>query len=175
MLKKILNGMIMSITLTNTAFAFFCPTNFTQINMGDSIDQINQQCGKPALIETKKVEPTGPQEWNYYIPQTVASDTLTPMQGSLKMQVTMDNKGKVININVNGIGVGATSVCGNNIQLGDTKEAIKKVCGNPGYINKESTADLEKTHKADIMTTYIYKSDPPVKLIFTNGKLTSKQ
>src|SRR3990167_2810502 len=92
--------------LPYSAFAFFCPNNFSQIEMGNTIEQVTAACGKPTKEVTKDAEPTVPQEWSYYIPQTVSSDSLQQQSGTLKTSVTFDKDGKAINISVNGIGVG---------------------------------------------------------------------
>jgi len=159
-----------------SSYAFFCPTNFNQINLGYSIEQIQQTCGKPDRIETKEVEPLVPQEWNYYIPQSVMLSANQLGQGTLKTSVAFDKNGKAINISVNGIGVGATTICNNrNIQLGDTREAIKTACGEPSFITRQSNPDTGTPPKKIQVTTFFYNSTPPQQLIFKDGKLTSHQ
>lgn len=160
------------------AFAFFCPNNFKQIDLNYTTDQVIEQCGKPDKQTTTTVAPEGPQEWSYYIPQTVSTTGLTPTQGTLKTQVTFDNQGKAINISVNGIGVGATTICGNKqIQLGDTRDAIKKVCGEPSFINNQNANPkaLGAPGALNQVTEFIYNTNPPVTLHFVNGRLESKQ
>lgn len=156
-------------------FAFFCPTNFSQITVGDTIEQVTKICGKPNKQETKEVKPEGPQEWSYYVSQTVSMGNLTPAQGTLKTQVTFDNTGKAINMSVNGVGVGATAICGTMIQLGDTMEKVKNACGEPSFINKQN-ANLPATQVPSTkVTTFFYNSTPPVKLIFKDGKLSERE
>lgn len=38
------------------SLAFFCPTNFNQIDIGYTTDQVIQLCGKPDKQETKEGE-----------------------------------------------------------------------------------------------------------------------
>lgn len=183
--KKLIFIIIFLLLNPQFSFAsFFCPTNFSQIDMGATMDQVIQTCGAPDTKEAKEVKKEGPQEWTYYITQTVATTTMTPSQGTLKTQVTFDKSGKLINISVNGIGVGATNICGvNSIQLGDTRETVKKACGDPSFVNKQQNnppaeSDSGTTlpqQKPDQMTTFTYNSTPPVKLIFINGILTDKE
>ena len=170
-----------------SSYAFFCPTNFNQINVGDSIDQVTTQCGKPTTQETKEQAGEVAQEWSYYISQTVATATTDQAQGTLKTQITFDASGKAVNISVNGIGVGSTTVCGQTtIQLGDTREAIKAACGDPVFIRKQDTTTppsgpqqptntLGQPQPSTKITTFTYSSNPPVTLTFENGKLTGKQ
>lgn len=171
---KLIMLLILSPSLSH---AFFCPTNFNQINLGDTLEQVKEQCGKPDKEEKKDAEPSVPQEWNYYIPQTVATSTTTGEQGTLKTSLTFDKDGKAINISVNGIGVGASTICGKSIQLGDTRDAVKAACGEPSFINKQQTTSSESANKAEVkkIVTYTYNSNPPVKLIFEDGKLLSKE
>lgn len=167
--------------LPSSAFAFFCPTNFNQINFGDTIDQVKQACGNPAKEETKDVTKNVPQEWSYYIPQSVGmGGTYTQAQGTLKTSITFDKDDKAVNISVNGIGVGATTICGQNIQLGDSQETVKSACGEPSFINKEqprapTTDTTTAPAVADKITEFTYTSNPPTVLVFESGVLTSKK
>lgn len=154
------------------AFAFFCPNNFSQIDMGNTIDQVTAACGKPTKEETKDQEPTVPQEWSYYVPQTVASDSMQQQSGTLKTTVTFDKDGKAINISVNGIGVGSSTICGGTIQLGNTLDQIKSACGKPSFVNKqqpEPGAGAEQ--KKSKITTFTYGDKT---LTFTDGILTGR-
>lgn len=153
-------------------YALFCPSNFTQIQIGDTIQQVEQQCGKPDKQEIKEGDSNAPQEWSYYIPQTVSTNTTMQEQGTLKTSITFDASGKAINISVNGIGVGSTTICGNTtVQLGDTRDQVKAACGAPSFINtqeQKSTSTSTETNKIVIDT---YNTNPPAILIFKNGKL----
>lgn len=162
-------------SLTNACFAFFCPSNFNQIDFGMTIDQVSQLCGKPAKQETKNQEQDGPQEWVYYIPQTVATDTTNTEQGTLKTSISFDKDGKAVNISVNGIGVGSSTICGGAIALGQSRDDIKAACGEPSYINKSTNPSTTEKPKTTKITTFIYNTNPPVKLIFENDLLTNKQ
>jgi hypothetical protein len=156
--------------LPTLSFAFFCPNNFNQIQMGYTIDQVTQACGKPEKEETKDIEPSVPQEWTYYIPQTVASDTTEAQSGTLKTSVTFDKDGKAINISVNGIGVGSSTICGQPIQLGSTIDQIKSSCGKPSFINKQQP-DSSAPQQKSKSTTFNYGDKT---LTFTDGVLTGK-
>lgn len=167
--------------LPNFCYAFFCPTNFNLVQIGDSLDHVLQQCGKPdkRIDETKK--PEGPQEWTFYTPQEVTTPSLYSTTGSLKTQMTFDNSGKIINISVNGIGVGATTICGGyNVQLGDDREQVKRACGEPSFINRDANPKIlpEGSNKDLKITTIIYNGGPAtpgMKLTFVNGVLSSQE
>lgn len=162
--------------LPSISYAFFCPTNFTQINFGATIAQVTEACGKPdAQSDSKKSDENVPQEWSYYVPQTVAQPGMQKVQGTLKTQLTFDNQGRAINISVNGLGVGATTICGGKmIRLGDTRETVEAACGEPSFINKGDSNSAGPVQETNI-TTFIYNTNPPTKLIFENGVLTQKQ
>lgn len=159
------------------SFAFFCPSNFNQIDYGNSPEQVVQQCGKPDKESFREVKPEGPQEWSYYVPQAVATQNSGTTQGTLKTQVTFDENGKAINISVNGIGVGSSTICGNTIQLGDTRDSIKAVCGNPSFISKAEPSTNGGVDPLQItkITEFTYNSNPPVTLVFENGILKEKR
>jgi len=157
-----------------SVFAFFCPNTFNQIEIGDTIEQVEKQCGKPDSQTEKEIKKPVPEEWNYYIPQTVGGNSLTPMQGTLKTSFTFDASGKAINISVNGIGVGSTTICGSNVQLGDTRDTIKAACGSASIINKQLSENDTKDQAANKMIIFNYKSNPPTTLTFENGKLTAR-
>lgn len=162
--------------IPTSSFAFFCPNNFNQIDYGNTIAQVEQICGKPDKQDTKDAPPAqGPQEWNYFIQQTLPGNGgLGNMLGTVKTQISFDGSGKVINISVNGIGVGATAICGSNIQLGSSMEAVKSACGSPALVDKGSNNQPAPSNAeaANKVTTYTYGS---TKLIFENGVLKSKE
>jgi len=164
--------------LPTVGFAFFCPTNFQQIDYGMTIDQVTQMCGKPEnKKEFTKENENIPQEWVYYIPQSVGMGTYQTAQGTLKTSVSFDDKGKAINISVNGIGVGATSICGGaNLQLGSDRDTVKAACGKPAVINKQALSAEDTAKQETKVTEFNYSTaNPPVVLIFENGKLTEKK
>lgn len=164
-----------ALIISSSCFAFFCPTNFSQIDFGNSIDQVKQLCGGPDKETSVAKEPKTPQEWTYFIPQTVsATNTANQMQGTLKTSITFDKDGNAINISVNGIGVGASTICGNNIQLGDSQESIKTACGKPGFINKQEAENASDQQKIKV-TELLYNGNPPVILVFENGVLKEKK
>ncbi len=163
------------LTLSTSGFAMFCPKSFNQINLGDTIEQVEQQCGKPDFIKKTQGEDNGPQEWNFYAhPQMKKSTEMRTNSGaeaSVKVAVAM-NDGKVVNISANGMSLAATTICGGkSITVGDTAKTVKNACGEPVFINKSS---IPNKQKPDEIIEYKYSSTPAVVLTFVNGKLTER-
>lgn len=173
---KLIWVILTSLFIPNISFALFCPKNFNVIAMGDNIADVRQKCGAPDTDMKKEVEKEGPQEWSYFLPQTVATGTSYQSTGTLKVTIAFDKSNRAININVNGIGVGESTICGNPIKLDDSRETVKAACGKPAMVNKNiNDGDQSSATPADNKDTieeYQYLSNPPVVLVFTNGVLT---
>lgn len=170
----------MNKTLVGLAFILFssichaltCPTNFSIVNEGESIESVRLKCGKPDEEKKSEVDKPVPQEWTYFITETVATSSSYQTTGTLKTTITFNKEDKAINISVNGIGVGESTICGNPIRLNDTRDSVKQACGKPSFINKETNESGEKN--VDTIITFIYKN-PPGTFTFKNGKLVSGQ
>lgn len=146
--------------------------------MGATVDEVLRQCGSPdSQKESKKINDNIPQEWSYYVPQTVSTNTFNQAQGTLKASVAFDNEGKAINISVNGIGVGSTSLCGKYIKLGDTRDTIQSSCGEPAIVNRQTNNQTgqPRTGQEIKVLELMYSSTPPTILVFENGKLTERR
>ena len=75
---------------------------------------------------------------------------------------------------VNGIGVGASTVCGNTtLQLGATRDEVKAACGQPAFINKQQV-DPTANPPTKIIE-FMYNSNPPQTLVFENGILKDRK
>ncbi len=172
--------------LSTSASAMFCPKNFNQINMGDTIEQVQQQCGKPDSQKTVKGEDNGPQEWTFYVhPQMkryTETRTNSGQEASVKMTVAFNN-GKVINITVNSMSLATTTVCGSSasgqitqslqgISIGDSAKSVKDACGNPIAVSKGTESNDQKPIE---MIEYTYNSSPPAVLVFEGGKLVERK
>jgi len=171
-----LNKKIIAITLLffcpYVSYAMFCPTNFNLVSLGDSIDSVKEKCGKPDSEKTKEMPKPEPQEWTYFTTQTVSTGTSYQATGTLKTTVTFDKDDKAINISVNGIGVGESTICGTPIQLNNSRDQVKAACGEPSFINKQGVDATGGTDKKDVVTEYTYNANPPFTFIFTNSVLT---
>ena len=161
------------LSLSTSASAMFCPNNFNQINIGDTIEQVQQQCGKPDTEQKVKAEDNGPQEWNFYVhPQMkkyTEMRTNSGAEASVKMAIAL-NGGKVVNITINGMSLAATTICGPSVTVGDTAKSVKNACGDPVFVNKSST-----TEKPPEVIEYKYSGNTPATLVFEGGKLKERQ
>lgn len=174
---KLIASCITLTCLPAVSFAFFCPSNFNQIDFGMSPDQVTQQCGKPdKQTEAEKENENIPQSWDFYLKQPVAtgSNAQPSTVGTMKSSFVFDADGKLINMSVNGIGVGASSVCGKPINLGATRDEVKAACGDPGFVSK-SQASGEQQKPIKVIEFEYSSANPPATLVFENGVLTSKK
>ncbi len=155
---------------STNSFAIFCPSNFNQINIGDPIEKIETQCGKPTSQTTSKTTANQPQEWNYYVP--MSSNQTGSQTGTVRMTVAFD-QGKVVNLSVNSVGVSSTDLCGPTVQIGDAQRAVESACGKPKLINTgQQSQDSQNTTE---ITTFTYEGPQTATLTFENGKLKSRQ
>lgn len=160
------------------SFAMFCPTNFNQINIGDTIKQVQDQCGKPETSKNTTSEANQPQEWTFYVP--VPTDPYTmgynPNAGTMKVTMAFVD-GKVVNMTSNGIGVGATALCGGaNLQLGSTIKDVKTACGKPAMVNKTNMGTEGGAPQPNEISEWKYTGPTgTTTLIFENGKLKERK
>jgi hypothetical protein len=177
-MKRLLSLLLLSIP--QLSFAFLCPSNFNQIDYGMTVADVTKTCGAPASTkQSVREQDNMPQEWTYYVPQTVSFNTLQQSTGTMKTSFAVDANGHAVNISVNGLGVGATTICGSNVQLGDSRDAIKSACGNPSFINKQngpgSSVVGQGSDQNIQVTDLLYNGNPPVTLEFENGILKDRK
>jgi hypothetical protein len=162
--------LISLLVVSTPSLAMFCPKGFNEMNLGDSPDTVIATCGKPDEQTSNKKAANQPEAWVYYIVGSPGSP------GTLKTEVAFDVTGKVINISVNGAGVSQTPICNNKmIQFGDSKETVKAACGAPAYVNPNAKPDDVAAPDAIETTTFIYKTDPVITLIFKDNKLVERK
>jgi hypothetical protein len=156
------------------SYAMFCPGNFNEINMGDTIANVTAQCGPPTAQKASDSTADQPQEWTYYLTQA-STDPTQPQAATLRTTIFFQ-KDKVTNMTVNGIGLSSTQICaGQTVQVGDSPETVKAACGAPALVNVAkappgSAADTTKT------TTYTYSTNTGnVELVFVNGVLKERK
>lgn len=180
----LLTTALMAVYAANS-YAFFCPKNFNQIEFGDSMASVLQACGAADSKVVKDAPDNTPQEWSYFVAQQSRGTMSNAAQGTIKTSFAFDGNGKLININVNGIGVATTSNCGSPVVLGDTRQTVQAACGKPSFVNQENqpTSGINanansKTEEVDESTKLVeltYSSTPPITLIFEGGRLTGKR
>ena len=165
--KKILLASIACLC-TTPALAMLCPNNFNEINIGDTLDHVKEQCGPPDTEKTVDGQANIPQEWVYFI-QVAADNTAT-----LRTTVAFAN-GKVSNLSANGTSLASTTICaGNTVSIGDTEESVKTACGKPALINQGNLTPAAVAALTPKIVDVTYGS-PAVTLEFVNGVLKTKQ
>ncbi|MDX1901032.1 MAG: DUF2845 domain-containing protein [Gammaproteobacteria bacterium] len=188
-MKKITLGALLSLGITSPAFAFFCPTNLQMIEFGDSIDHVQQQCGKPASTQKLKVsQDATAQEWVYNknnVSQAQAqgmSQTYNPQQ----LKIMFANK-HVTSITLNGFPTdNSNGNCNPDITINSLIDDVKAACGKPDMVTLDNSASNNESNqlsqnpsdekdltKGTVELTY--DSSPPVTLVFQDGKLTEKK
>lgn len=175
-MKKGILSLLISIYSTS-GFAMFCPSNFNQINIGDTLQQVEAQCGKPLTSVTTKSTANLPQEWTYYATlPSVPPVAPNASQGTMKVTFAFVNN-KLTNITSNGLGVGATTICNNvNLQLGNSTEDVEKACGKAAIVTQTNLQNAAAaTPPPTETTTWTYDSTPAVTLIFVDGKLKERK
>jgi hypothetical protein len=167
-----------SALISSPAFAMLCPGNFNTINVGDTLESVIQQCGKPDSYKTYDSTADAPQEWNYYVqvPSQLYGTIGSSGQASLKTTVGFA-EGKVSNISVNGIGVSTTAICGGTIQIGDTQDAVQKTCGKPQFINTGNGAQQgsQNNGPAAKMVDLTYTGGSGAIFVFKNNVLIQRK
>jgi len=146
------------------SYALFCPGNFNTINVGDTIDQVTANCGQPAAQHTHTESPNLPQEWTYYVKMSPTD------QATIKMTVAF-NQGLVTNMNVNGIGLSNTSVCGATVQIGDTTKTVESVCGKAAFIQQGNAPQSQPGAETKITEMTYTTQTGDTTLVFKNGLL----
>ncbi len=164
-MKKKLFLVSAAVLLSQPAFALFCPNGFNQINYGDTPEQVQAECGKPDGIAEEKSDENVPQQWQYY-PKP------DPQAGSTVNLTVVFEKGKVANLAVNGTNLQTTPICGQrSVTVGDSFAKVKAACGTSAFITK---GNVPPGTGETITTKYKYNGQPPVVLIFQDGKLTKR-
>lgn len=169
-----------TLCISSYSFAMLCPSNFNEYNIGDSFAAVQQACGKPDKETTTDSKANQPQEWIYFANlgssgnMQYSNNNGGTAAATVRMTIGFGKDGKVSNMTVNGIGVGATPVCGNNVQIGDSMESVKASCGAPAMINQSTNnANAETTKITE--WTYTNTGSAPATLIFNNEKLTGRK
>lgn len=201
-MKQILLVFTLLICSFNT-YALFCPTNYTTIKIGDTLEHVLEVCGPPATQNSFRNPTNAAQEWVYYL-----QDKL-PAQSNAKMNVLFKND-KVTNIEVFGASapasagsdekclallqskgstpeliksacqdnspapeqqrnVESTAICGANIHVGDSTQAVEFACGKPAIVNMKENPEESPVAPYTMIT---YNGPPVTTLIFQNGRLT---
>jgi hypothetical protein len=174
--------LLAALGLSSPSFAMLCPTNFNEYNIGDSLETVQQTCGKPDKETKSEAKPSVPQEWVYFVrlgnSGNMAYSNNAGSNSAATMRMTIAfNKDKVTNMTVNGIGVSATPACGSNVQVGDTLASVKATCGAPVMVNQSNvpTGSSADTGATKVIEWLYNTGATPTTLVFENGKLTKRK
>jgi hypothetical protein len=178
---------------TSQAFAIFCPTNFSSINFGDSIDEVKRVCGDPNSFNQYTTTTTSNQIWTYYIKAPGISQRMTKMvilfrdnlivniqiiddtAANIQLCESVQTGNRVFTNSVcktplNSQNVASTNICGALIQVGNTRDIVTRTCGAPAL-----KKDVGQANPPVNVTEFIYNGPPPVTLIFENGQLKDRK
>lgn len=173
--------------ISSNAFAIFCPTNFSSIDYGYTIDQVVAVCGEPNSQNTFTQANITTQEWEYYI----RTNPFSQITEKLRILISGD---RVANINVPGpqicettqigghtknicressrrVNVISTTLCGQIINVGDNSQTVEMACGQPIILNQQQNLQNPDTQ----ITEFQYNGPPPVTLIFEGGILKARK
>ncbi len=175
------------------AFAIFCPTNFSNINFGDTIEQIQQVCGNPNSVNQYKKNLATNQVWEYYIKAPGFDQNMAKMSVLFRddqvmnihirydpyarAQICLITQNKDVRIlpafctnPADNQNVASTDICGTSIQVGNNTQSVELACGQPAV-----TKNVPGTENQSIYVTEFHYNGPPrVTLIFENGKLSDR-
>jgi len=178
------------------AFALFCPNNFSSIDYGNTIQQVEQTCGQPSSVNTYQKTQATNQTWDYYIQAPGFNQNMAKMSllfrddelmnihlhynAATRAQICplLSTKNKVPAITSfcftsnNDENVSSTNICGGFIQVGNNAQAIKYVCGEPAAIKDVPGTQVQST---DITELHYSGGAQNVTLIFENGVLKDRQ
>jgi hypothetical protein len=188
-------SVICLLLFSTTSFAMFCPSNFKNIDIGDSLEQVLELCGPPTTQKTYKQNATSSaEEWTYY-------KRVNPLdQSTAKMVVVIQND-QVININIaddsavsNEVcqstitgskfaqsvcnstlnsqhNVGSTQICGAPIQIGDHAQTVETACGKAVAVTAYQQPDQPPPTE---IVELDYDGPPKAALLFENKLLVQR-
>lgn len=189
MLKKML-AWCLGLGLIHTALAdpFYCTQNNQYINVGMTIPEVLQACGKPQEVKTSKKMGTTRimmTQMVFTIATNITrvySGTVTPgiqsgafnvNTGPTATAVVNVVDGKIKSISLNGTNTESISLCGGSpFGVGDDAQLSVDSCGDPSSIN--DTYMTVSTGQPVQIESWKYQPDnyqPPFTLIFADGVL----
>lgn len=173
------------------AFAIFCPTNFSNIDLGNTIQQVQEVCGTPTSVNQYQKTKMSNQIWNYYIRAPGLNQNMAKMSVLFRNDEVMNihlhynseicpllltkKNGQVVPPfcikSINDEDVASTNLCGGFIQVGNNAQAVQYACGQPAVIQAVPGTE---TQPVDV-TELHYDGPPKATLIFENGQLIDRQ
>lgn len=160
--------------------SYYCPITHNYVNLGDTIDQVTKACGNPTDTKTwtsVNYDSIPVEQWIYQArmpllhkqyPTTGVNIVSYPITLAINFK---DNQISQMMAEGNIVQAGYYCSLDTPIKIGDSKNAVKSLCGTPNAI-KNTTQPTEKHTATQLI--YIYKLDQysnPVSLYFENFKL----
>lgn len=175
--------MLSSLLLPTSLWAvdsLYCSANHGTIKVGMTEQQVIQACGKPIATKKSNNPPTRKVPVTQYIFNNQGTSTafygvwnIQTGSGGVQLEVDVLNN-KVISARVNGSDSNGFSVCGVNIQVGDSESTVLNNCGNPAMVNQTYVDEDIPGIKNTVLWLYQQgQYTQPFTLTFTDGKLQS--
>lgn len=141
------------------AFALPCSTTGTDTNRGDTIEAVMQRCGTPLAQNAYSKTTISTQKWFYYL--RTPSNILNKVSFFFK-------DSQIVSIDIDGISVASSGICGPMLQTGNTVDDVAAACGDPIYKQplESNTVQVSELQYSDIS---------PKTWIFEDGKLVDWQ
>lgn len=183
-----------SFLLTTNVYALFCPTNFSSVDYGASVDQVVSQCGKPKELKQYKSYGNLAQQWTYFVKpngyqnQTVKMNVL--LSNNTVANITVEDQNQSTTSQCQGTtnsglfqaqctaqsntqSLASTLLCGFPLKLGDTSQVVQSSCGKPAIIQQVQANDPSNANTLQI-AELTYDGPPRVLFRFQDGKLKER-
>lgn len=184
--------LVIGLSPVYAASNYFCPGGNQTISVGMTEEQVSSACGQPL----SKQQSQGPAVEKVPVQQLIYNQAggSTAFYGVWKVPTgnshgvslvvsVMDNK--VVDIQMNGGSVNASSVCqgggtafgtdssgGGSFSVGDPVSMVYAACGNPSNVNNTYIQKpLPGVKKPETWIYHFGQYQPPVQLHFQGGKL----
>lgn len=166
------------ILLSSVVYAqdfYFCSQTSNYVYINDSLESVQQNCGKPISTETSEIQPTETREierWTYnYHPNAALRNGQQKYGKDLFIVDFYENQ--AVKIMVQGQSVQSTNYCSpfTAIKLGDTGPVVYQVCRYPTTKETINVPVSDKSIQQTILTYPDTTTGQNVKLIFHDGQL----
>ncbi len=172
---------------TAMAADVYCPQKSGHINVGMTEAQVIAACGDPIATKESNRPATQKVPLKQLIYTSLNRDarpectydlyniySLPCGSTGLTLKIDIINE-KVVNVNIDGTGSNATSICGGvDIQLGANENDVYAACGSPNTVNETFlNQPIPSDKKPKVWLYQIDQYHKPITLTFVNGKLQS--
>lgn len=158
--------------------SYYCANTNSYVNLGDSIDQVTQNCGEPTQtkMDNSVTSASLPvEQWSYQAPFVVTAGKVQYVsRPNFRIPLIINfSDNKVVRIYDQENEAKESYFCNPlvPVKIGDTKEDVRNLCSNPTLV--ENTSQQSKK-KVTPQLIYIYQPnsyDRLVSMYFENFKL----